>query len=64
MIINFIKKKMNPLTNKEKKLHEKTKNLPHLWKKFEEKYAKEKKYQKVIAIIQVNTNLLDIAYVT
>ena len=55
---------MNPLTNKEKKLHEKTKNLPHLLKKFEEKYAKEKKYQKVIAIIQVNTNLLDIAYVT
>ena len=37
---------------------------PKTWKKFEEKYAKEKKYQKVIAIIQVNTNLLNIAYVT
>ena len=46
-IINFVKKKMNPLRNKQKKSHKKT-NICCIWgKKFQYKYANDKKYLKV-----------------
>ena len=46
-IVNFQKKKMIPLTNKQPEPSEITQNLLHLQQNFEHKYNDDKNYRKV-----------------
>ena len=64
-ITNFKKTKIKLLTNEQQKSYKKCQNFSYFFKKFEVRYAKDKKYLKVRAIanIQLNIEELGIAYI-
>ena len=61
-INNFLKKEMKLLTSEQQELYEKAKICYICWKKFEDKYANDKKIAKleIIAIILMNIEVLHI----
>ena len=64
-ITNFKKTKIKLLTNEQQKSDKKCQNFSYFFKKFEVRYAKDKKYRKVMAIanIQLSIEELGIAYI-
>ena len=63
-MINFKKKKVKLLTKEQQESHENAKDCYICKEKFENKYLKDKRFQKleIIVIIQGNIEVLGIAY--